>query len=135
MRCMHRVIPLVLALLLVALPMQAALAQNAGQTKIIERITAVYGTSASDLEAMRANGLGWGEIIMILELAKQSGMSAADIQAMHADGKGFGQIAHELGINPGELGRAVAAVMSEGKSQGGQGGAQGVGHGRGHGKP
>jgi len=135
MRCMHRVIPLVLALLLVALPMQATLAQNAGQTKISERITAVYGTSASDLEAMRANGLGWGEIIMILELAKQSGMSAADIQAMHAGGKGFGQIAKELGINPDELGRAVAAVMSEGKSQGGQGGAQGVGHGRGHGKP
>ena len=135
MQSMHRVISLVLALLLVALPMQAALAQNAGQTKISERITAVYGTSASDLEAMRANGLGWGEIIMILELAKQSGMSAADIQAMHAGGKGFGQIAKELGINPDELGRAVAAVMSEGKSQGGQGGAQGVGHGRGHGKP
>jgi len=135
MRCMHRVIPLVLALLLVALPMQAALAQNAGQTKISERITAVYGTSASDLEAMRASGLGWGEIIIILELARQSGMPAADIQAMHASGKGFGQIAKDLGINPGDLGRAVAAVMSQGKSQGGQGGAQGVGHGRGRGKP
>src|SRR3989441_12948646 len=135
MRCMPRVIPWVFAPPLVALPMQAALAQNAGQTKISERITAVYGTSASDLEAMRANGLGWGEIIMILELAKQSGMSAADIQAMHAGGKGFGQIAKELGINPGELGRAVAAVMSEGRSQGGQGRAQGAGQGKGHGKP
>src|SRR3989454_7228965 len=135
MRVMHRVIPLLLALLLVALPMQAALAQNAGQTKIIERITAVYGTSASDLEAMRADGLGWGEIIMVLELARLSGMSAADIQAMHAGGKGFGQIAKDLGINPGEVGRAVAAVMSEGRARGGQGAAQGAGQGKGHGKP
>src|SRR2546427_12723055 len=110
MRCMHRVIPLVLALLLVALPMQAALAQNVGQTKISERITAIYGTSASDLEAMRANGLGWGAIIMILELARQSGMSVGDIQALHAGGKGFGQIAKEVGITPGEVVRAVAAV-------------------------
>ena len=135
MRRMHRVIPLVLALLLAALPIQAALAQTPGETKIIDRIAVVYGSSAGDLQAMRANGLGWGEIIMILELARQSGMSAADIQAMHADGKGFGQIAKELNIDPSELGRAVAAVMSEGRSQGGQGAAPGAGQGKGHGKP
>src|SRR2546427_10783545 len=112
MRCMHRVIPLVLALLLVALPMQAALAQNVGQTKISERITAVYGTSARDLEAMRANGLGWGEIIIILELAKQSGMPAADIPAVHAAAKGLRPLAHDLELNPGEFGRCAAALMS-----------------------
>src|SRR5213596_943341 len=116
MRRMQRVIPLVLGLLLVALPIQAALAQNAGETKIIDRIAAVYGSSASDLQAMRAAGLGWGEIIVILELSKQSGTSVADIQAMHAGGMGFGQIAKELNVDPQDLGRAVANVMSEGRS-------------------
>jgi len=138
MRRMQRVIPLVLGLLLVALPIQAALAQNAGETKIIDRIAAVYGSSASDLQAMRAAGLGWGEIIIVLELARQSGMSAADIQAMHAEGKGFGQIARELGINPGDLGQAVANVMSEGRSGGqasGTAGAVGREHSNGKGKP
>src|SRR5881296_1553678 len=118
MRRMQRVIPLVLGLLLVALPIQAALAQNAGETKIIDRIAAVYGSSASDLQAMRAAGLGWGEIIMVLELSKQSGTSVADIQAMHAGGMGFGQIAKELNVDPQDLGRAVANVMSEGRSGG-----------------
>ena len=138
MRRMQRVIPLVLGLLLVALPIQAALAQNAGETKIIDRIAVVYGSSASDLQAMRAAGLGWGEIIIVLELARQSGMSAADIQAMHAEGKGFGQIARELGINPGDLGQAVANVMSEGRSGGqasGTAGAVGREHSNGKGKP
>ena len=138
MRRMQRVIPLVLGLLLVALPIQAALAQNAGETKIIDRIAAVYGSSASDLQAMRAAGLGWGEIIVILELSKQSGTSVADIQAMHAGGMGFGQIAKELNVDPQDLGRAVANVMSEGRSggqAGGTAGAVGREHSNGKGKP
>src|SRR5438552_8175667 len=138
MRFMHRVIPLVLGLLLVALPIQAALAQNAGETKIIDRIAAVYGSSASDLQAMRAAGLGWGEIIMVLELSSRSGTSVSDIQAMHAGGMGFGQIAKELGVDPADLGRAVANVMSEGRSGGqasGTAGAVGREHSNGKGKP
>src|SRR5207247_1328372 len=96
----------------------SALAQNAGETKIIDRIAAVYGSSASDLQAMRAAGLGWGEIIMILELSSRSGTPVSDIQAMHAEGKGFGQIAKELGGDPADLGQAVADVMSGGRSGG-----------------
>ena len=123
MRSMHRVIPLVLGLLLVALPMQAALAQNAGEDMIVQRIAAVYPGSEGSIATMRADDFGWGEIIMVLELSRLSGASVSNIAAMHAGGMGFPQIAQGLGIDldPGQLGRAVANVMSEGRSQGGQG--------------
>ena len=138
MRFMHRVILVVLGLLLVALPAPAALAQNQGESKIIERIMAVYGTSASDLQAMRADGFGWGEIIIILELATRLSTTPSDIRARLGNGRSFGQFARDNGIDPGDLGRAVAAVMSEGRSGGqasGTAGAVGREHSNGKGKP
>src|SRR5207247_9318375 len=108
------------------------------RARLIHRIAAVHAAPAIDLQARRAAGLRWGEIIVILELSKQSGTSVADIQAMHAGGMGFGQIAKELGIDPGDLGQAVANVMSEGRSGGqasGTAGAVGREHSNGKGKP
>jgi len=94
-----------------------ASAQTSGETLILQRITAVYGASFEPLvQQMRADGLGWGEIIMVLHLVTVSGKSVDDIRAMRDAGMGYGEIARALGIHPGELGKAVAAVMSEGRS-------------------
>lgn len=130
MRRMHRVIFMVLGLLLVALPLPAALGQTSGETMIVQRIVDLYPGSEDSVNAMRADGMGWGQIIMVLDLARLSGMTVDDIRAKLDSGMGFGQIAQELGIGPGELGRAVAAVMSEGRSQAGQAESRGAGSGR-----
>lgn len=98
----------------------AAPARTSGDALILQRITAVYGSSFENLselvQQMRADGLGWGKIIMILQLALLSGRSVEEIRAMRDGGKGYGEIARELGIHPGELGKAVATVMSDGRS-------------------
>jgi hypothetical protein len=108
-----------LALTLAGLAAGAS-AQTSGETLILQRITAVYGARFGDLQTlvqqMRADGLGWGEIIMVLHLATVSGKSVDEIRAMRDAGMGYGEIARTLGIHPGELGKAVAAVMSEGRS-------------------
>ncbi|MDR7438072.1 MAG: hypothetical protein QN127_10450 [Armatimonadota bacterium] len=97
-----------------------AFPQNPGETLILQRINAVYGTAFDDLEGlvqkMRTAGMGWGEIIIVLHLAVLSGRSVDQILTMRDGGLGFGEIARALGIHPGELGKAVAAVMSEGRS-------------------
>lgn len=93
---------------------------NSGEELILARIQAAYGADFSNLDelvrTMRAAGYGWGEVIMVLHLAKRSGKTVDEIMAMRAEGKGWGQIAMELGVHPSELGLAVAAVMSEGRS-------------------
>ena len=136
MRRMHRVILVVLGLLLVALPVPAALAQTPGEDMIFQRIVNVFPGSGDSINAMRANGMGWGAIIMVLDLAKLS--SVEDILGRLAAGQGFGQIAQDLGIDPSELGQTVANVMSEGRSGGqasGTAGAVGREHSNGKGKP
>jgi len=136
MRVAHRAVSIALGVVLATLPVSAALAEGSGDAMIVQRITAVYGSSFTDLDTlidgMRADGMGWGQIIMVLDLAKLSGMSIDDIRAKLAAGEGFGQIAQDLGIAPGELGRAVAFVMSEGRSQADH--SQGAGRGS-HGRP
>ncbi len=134
MRHMHRVIPMVLGLLLVALPVPAALGQTSGETMIVQRIVDLYPGSEDSVNAMRADDMGWGQIIMVLDLANLSGMTVDDIRAKLDSGMGFGQIAQELDIAPGELGRAVAAVMSQSQSQAGQAESRGAGRGS-HGRP
>lgn len=53
-------------------------------------------------------------------LAKASGTATADISAMRAQGMGWGQIAHELGVHPGTLGlghsKGVSATERDSKT-------------------
>lgn len=107
-------------LLVLVVPAVPAGAQSSGEALIREKIASVYAGDfpelSSILDELRAAGLGYGEIIMALQLAKLSGQDVMEILAMHQDGRGWGQIARDLGIDPAELGRAVAQVMSAGKS-------------------
>ena len=98
-----------------------AVAQSDEESRMTQRITAVFPESEAEIQSMRAAGYGWGVIIMILHLAQLSpGHDVAGIRAMFESGRGLGEIAQELNIHPGELGRIVAAVMSEGRSEEGR---------------
>lgn len=117
MRGIAVALTILLALVLPAVP---AGAQSSGDALIREKIAAVYAGDFPELDSildeLRAGGLGYGEIIMALQLAKLSGQDVMDILAMRKDGRGWGRIARDLGIDPAELGRAVAQVMSAGRS-------------------
>jgi len=121
-----RCIALAVCVSLVAFP-SAAFAQEDDEQMMIGRITAVFPGTEDDIQAMRDDDYGWGVIIMTLFLSQESGRSVGDIRGMFEGGKGLGEIAQELGIHPGELGKAVAAVMSGGRSEGGTTAAEGRG--------
>lgn len=113
-------------------------AQNENDAVVRGKITAAF-PDLEDLDDLiddlREESLGWGEVIMVIYiLANVEDTTAKDILALRADGKGWGQIAKELGLDPGALGRAVAAVMSGGKVQGG-GASAASGKPEGAGKP
>jgi hypothetical protein len=122
------IVAVVMALALVALPFVAS-AQSGGDALIRAKIEAIYGEDITDLDEvidqLREAGLGWGEIIMVLHLASLSDQDVEDIMAMRDGGMGWGAIARALGVDPSELGRSVAAVMSEGKA-GGRGKPEGT---------
>jgi len=63
-------------------------------------------------------------------LPKFSGKSVAATRGMLTPGMGLGELARDLSIDPAELDRAVAAVMSQGRSQEGPESGRGLARGR-----
>ncbi|MGH2437071.1 MAG: hypothetical protein ACRDFA_08765 [bacterium] len=108
--------------LLVALT-SAAFGQEDEQA-MIGRITAIFPGTEGEIQAMRDDDYGWGMIIMVLFLSQESGQSVGSIRGKFEGGMGLGEIAKELGVDPGELGRAVAHVMSGGRSGAGDAAAE-----------
>jgi hypothetical protein len=104
----------------VALAGLSVFAQTDEDAVVRNRIIAAYSSDFQNIDAeinkLRDAGYGWGEVIMALELAQLSGKTVEEIMAMREDDKGWAEIAMELGIHPSELGRAVAHVMSDGRS-------------------
>ena len=71
-------------------------ADTSATAEAIEAARAAYETALADYEAALA--------LADEKLAAFAGVSPEEIQAMREEGLGWGQIAHELGIHPGALG-------------------------------
>jgi hypothetical protein len=70
----------------------------------LTRISNETGVPVETLQAERAStGLGWGGLEKAHLLADASGQSFDDIVALHKGGKGWGKIAHDNGLNLGEI--------------------------------
>jgi hypothetical protein len=86
-----------------------------GQLKIAIAIANTFSTttntvSVADVMAVRAQGLGWGEVYKVFLLKKLTGKSTTDILTMRLT-EGWGEIYRSLGLNPGQgrnnLGQAL----------------------------
>lgn len=102
-------------------------AENCEQIQIRERVTqenralkatdtpsAPRGVRASiylpeeTVEALRSQGLGYGEIVIIQELAEKSGKTVDEIVTLFKEGHGWGEIASILGVDFHGIGKIVS---------------------------
>lgn len=80
-----------------------------GASRIVAALAAAFNVPASEVQAVRNEQQGWGEVAKVLLLSKLSGKSPDDILALR-DQKGWGQIYKSLDVKPGKkdnLGQAL----------------------------
>lgn len=73
------------------------------------------GLTVEQIEAYKASGWGYGEMVIAASLASKSGKTVDEILAMYESGQGWGEIAKSLGIQPGKLGQIISGIVSNGK--------------------
>ncbi|PYM07933.1 MAG: hypothetical protein DMD82_04200 [Candidatus Rokuibacteriota bacterium] len=86
---------------------------RAASDRVVEKIVAEFKGkfTESDVQGLRKQGLGFGEISILLALASKSGKSVDDILKMRRSGEGWGELAHDLGLkNLGSIIRSVRAT-------------------------
>ena len=76
----------------------------ASRAATVDRISAETGVPVATLQAERAStGLGWGALQNANLIANASGQSFNMIVGKFHSGEGWGKIAHDLGLNLGQL--------------------------------
>jgi len=64
-----------------------------------EELALSLGIPLEEIRALRDSGYGYGEIVLMAQLAQQSGRSISEIQAMREKGLGWGRISSELEVS------------------------------------
>lgn len=94
---------------------QAVAAQDPdawGEAALLQGFAAHFSVPPEELEALRGQGLGIGELAILYSLASLSGEEGLNqVLQLRASGMGWGQIARELGIDGADLGRRVAEAL------------------------
>jgi hypothetical protein len=76
----------------------------ASRAATVDRISAETGVPLATLQAERAStGLGWGALEKANLIANRSGQSFDMIVGKFHSGEGWGKIAHDFGLNLGQL--------------------------------
>ncbi|MBI3537393.1 MAG: hypothetical protein HY070_07555 [Chloroflexi bacterium] len=90
--------------------------------KNTEAIAKYFGVSLAEVDALRQQGFGLGEIAHLYALAKASGKSVSELAALRKSGEGWGEIAKQLGVSPAQvednLGKILRAEKEFEKPQG-----------------
>jgi hypothetical protein len=94
---------------------QTAGVSNTGQTKIAAALAKRFGVTISDVQAVRDQGFGWGEVVKVFAFAKASAGKATtvDIIAMRTSGMGWGEIRKSLGLTPQDIKPGGVALGSK----------------------
>jgi len=80
---------------------------SSGQTQVVERLATAFHVEASQVEDLREQGLGYGEIHHVFALANQmpGGITQENVDAImemrQGEKMGWGHIAHEVGTTLG----------------------------------
>ncbi len=70
-----------------------------------------YGVSVGQIEQMREQGLGYGELARAFELAKMTGKSVSELVALKKSGAGWGEIAKQLGVSMGQVDNNLGQIL------------------------
>jgi hypothetical protein len=80
--------------------LQTATVTPTGQAMIAGALAKRFGVTISEVQGVRAQGFGWGEVFKVFSFAKASGKTPAAIIAMRDSGMGWGEIRQSLGLTP-----------------------------------
>ncbi|MBI3913043.1 MAG: hypothetical protein HY327_02435 [Chloroflexi bacterium] len=83
-----------------------------GAQKHVDALVERFDIDSALVKELEDKLHGWGQIFHALYFAEKTGASAEEIQAMRADGMGWGEIAHELKVKPGLHGDNLGATIS-----------------------
>lgn len=75
-------------------------AKNPGTQKQVDKLAAEFKVAPADIEALRAKGLGWGEIRHAYAIAHKANVPVADVIKLRESGMGWGRIAHKYNTTP-----------------------------------
>lgn len=64
-----------------------------------ESLAQELGITEEEIQALRASGYGYGEIVLMVQLSRTSGEELSKIKEMREEGLGWGRIAAELGVS------------------------------------
>lgn len=77
-----------------------------------------YSLSDEQMKSLKDAGFKPNDMTRVAELSKSSSKSINEIIAMRTEQKmGWGKIAKELGVHPGEMGRAVSSMNHERRNE------------------
>ncbi|MDE2040500.1 MAG: hypothetical protein KGO96_13300 [Elusimicrobia bacterium] len=82
----------------------AAATVNRGSAARVRRLASEFKVEPSQIEALRAQGLGWGGIRDALAISRKAGVPLSDVMTLRKSGLGWGEIARKYGF---PLGQAV----------------------------
>lgn len=102
-------------LLAAALPMSAVADEDAdpgktsppaatqGKESPGQRLADKYQVPLGDVQGLRDQGLGWGEINAALAISRKSGQPLSDVMKLRESGMGWGEIAQKYGFKLGDV--------------------------------
>ena len=73
--------------------------------------------TTEQVQALKDDGWGYGEITIAASLAVESGESLQDILALFEAGQGWGEIAKSLGLPAGGFGRIISGIAAGDKGR------------------
>lgn len=83
-------------------PPPASRQANKGAQSQAAKLAAKYNVPTAEIESLRGQGLGWGEIGHALGIAQRAGVPVSDVLKLRQSGMGWGQIAQNYGFKLGE---------------------------------
>jgi hypothetical protein len=90
---------------------ETAAAPTANRAEWDAALKEKYHLTDQQLQDLRAKGLNNPQIAIVSQLSQASGKTTEEILKMRQEQHmGWGKIAKELGVHPGEIGRAVSSV-------------------------
>lgn len=91
--------------------------EGAGASGSPAGVKAVINFSPEEVEELRSQGLGYGEITIIQLLQERSGKTLEDILSLFKEGKGWGEIASLLGVDFHGIGELVSRERASAKQE------------------
>jgi len=118
---MHRTTTIAKVLLLsvsvlffsVPLPVGASSKPAAAELSRNEAVAYYFNRSGGEIEGLRSEGFGYGEIVKILVIAEMARQPLKDLLTENRNGYGWGTLSVKLGLNPVFVKRRVDSARRD----------------------